>query len=130
MTREEAKTILKNAAWLGTHEDRDKVEQAVEMAIQALENHDTFMKYAYSQGKHDALSQEPTVTSTDEPITIIYPTIVCDDAISRDMALEKMADYVASGYADSAEDFEEYSRIICQLPSVVVRQTTNGTFWI
>ena len=42
----------------------------------------------------------------------------CDDAISRDMALEKMADYVASGYADSVEDFEEYSRIICQLPTV------------
>ena len=42
----------------------------------------------------------------------------CEDAISRDMALEKMADYVASGYADSAEDFAEYSRIICQLPSV------------
>lgn len=42
----------------------------------------------------------------------------CDDAISRDMALEKMADYVASGYADSAEDFEEYSKIICQLPPV------------
>ena len=36
-----------------------------------------------------ALSQEP-----------------CDDAISRDMALKKMADYVASGYADSVEDFE------------------------
>lgn len=42
----------------------------------------------------------------------------CDDAVSRDMALEKMADYVASGYADSAEDFEEYSKIICQLPPV------------
>lgn len=28
--------------------------------------------------------------------------------------LEKMADYVASGYADSAEDFEEYSRIVIQ----------------
>lgn len=40
------------------------------------------------------------------------------DLIERDMALEKMADYVASGYADSAEDFEEYSRIICQLPPV------------
>jgi hypothetical protein len=37
MTREETKTILKNAAWLGTHEDRDKVEQAVDMAISALE---------------------------------------------------------------------------------------------
>ena len=42
----------------------------------------------------------------------------CDDVVSRDMALEKMADYVASGYADSVEDFEEYSRIICQLPTV------------
>ena len=57
----------------------------------------------------DALSQEP-----------------CDDAISRDMALEKMADYVASGYADSAEDFAEYSRIICQLPSV----TQKSGKWI
>lgn len=27
---------------------------------------------------------------------------------------EKMADYVASGYADSVEDFEEYSRIVNQ----------------
>ena len=89
MTREEAKTILKNAAWLGTHEDRDKVEQAVDMAIQALENHDTFMKYAYSQGKHDALSQEPTITTNNnEPITIIYPTIVCDDAISREAVIQ------------------------------------------
>lgn len=48
------------------------------------------------------------------------------DAKSRDMALEKMADYVASGYADSAEDFEEYSKIICQLPSV----TQKSGKWI
>ena len=47
---------------------------------------------------------------------------VCRDAVSREAALEKMADYVASGYADSAEDFEEYSRIICQLPSVTPTQ--------
>lgn len=66
-----------------------------------------------------ALEQQPiTTTNNNDPITVIYPTIFCDDAISRDMALEKMADYVASGYADSAEDFVEYSRIICQLPSV------------
>lgn len=56
-----------------------------------------------------ALSQEP-----------------CDDAISRDAALEKMADYVASGYADSVEDFEEYSRIICELFSV----TQKSGKWI
>lgn len=42
----------------------------------------------------------------------------CEDCISRDMALEKMADYVSSGHADSMEDFEEYSKIICELPSV------------
>ena len=52
----------------------------------------------------------------------------CDDAISREAALEKMADYVASGYADSAEDFEEYSRIICQLPSVTQKSETVTEF--
>ena len=40
------------------------------------------------------------------------------DLIDRDLLLEKMADYVASGYADSVEDFEEYSKIVCQMPSV------------
>lgn len=40
------------------------------------------------------------------------------DLISRDSLLEKMADYVVSGYADSAEDFEEYSKIVCSMPSV------------
>ena len=73
------------------------------------------------------LEQQPTTTTNNnEPITVIYPTIVCDDAVSREAALEKMADYVASGYADSAEDFEEYSRIICQLPSV----TQKSGKWI
>ena len=32
---------------------------------------------------------EPCETSTDEPMTIIYPTIVCDDAISREAVLKK-----------------------------------------
>ena len=41
-----------------------------------------------------------------------------DRAISLNAALEAFADYVASGYADSAEDFGEYSRILQQLPSV------------
>ena len=52
----------------------------------------------------------------------------CDDCISRDMALEKMADYVASGYADSAKDFEEYSRIICQLPPVTPKSESVTEF--
>ena len=40
------------------------------------------------------------------------------DLIDRDLLLEKMADYVASGYADSVEDFEEYSKIVCQMSCV------------
>ena len=35
-----------------------------------------------------ALSQEPCETSTDEPMTMVYPTIFCDDAISREAAIE------------------------------------------
>lgn len=37
MTYKEAVDILRNAAWLGTNEDREKVEEAVEMAVELLE---------------------------------------------------------------------------------------------
>lgn len=37
----------------------ERLHKENEELKKALENHDTFMKYAYSQGKHDALSQEP-----------------------------------------------------------------------
>ena len=37
-----------------------------------------------------ALDQQPiTTTNNDEPITVIYPTIVCDDAISDIMGISK-----------------------------------------
>ena len=69
MTREEAIEILKaHHMWTGEPQeiiDVRKENKALEMAIQAL-------------------SQEPTVTLTDEPMTMVYPTIVCDDAVSRD----------------------------------------------
>ena len=38
MTKEEAIYRLKNAAWLGSDEDREATEQAVEMAVEALAN--------------------------------------------------------------------------------------------
>lgn len=37
MTKQEAIKILRNTAWLGTHEDREKTEQAVEVVAEALE---------------------------------------------------------------------------------------------
>lgn len=36
MTKGEAIYILRNAAWLGTDDTREKTEQAVEMAVEAL----------------------------------------------------------------------------------------------
>jgi hypothetical protein len=36
MTNEEAIDILRNAAWLGTDANREQIEEAVEMAINAL----------------------------------------------------------------------------------------------
>ena len=50
----------------------------------------------------------------------------CEDAVSRQAVLEKMSDYVASGYAESVKDFEEYSKIICQLPSVTLLRRKDG----
>lgn len=66
----------------------ERLHKENEELKKALENHDTFMKYAYSQGKQDALSQEPTITTNNnDPITIIYPTIFCDDTVSRDFEI-------------------------------------------
>ena len=36
MTREEAIQVLKNTAWLGSNEDREATEEAIDMAIEAL----------------------------------------------------------------------------------------------
>lgn len=36
-----------------------------------------------------ALEQESITTSTDEPMTIIYPTIFCNDTISREAVLKE-----------------------------------------
>ena len=61
-----------------------------------------------------ALEQEPCETSTNEPMTMVYPTIFCEDAISRTDALK-----VAS---DECQEFRGiYGRIedgIQKLPSV------------
>lgn len=44
MTREEAIYRLKNTAWLGTDKDREETEQAVDMAIEALNERPTVIK--------------------------------------------------------------------------------------
>ena len=73
--------------------------------------------------------EEPTC-QWEQAVTNSEAQELCDDVVSRDMALEKMADYVASGYAVSAEDFEEYSRIICQLPPVTPQSKMGHWEWV
>ena len=82
MTREEAIYQLRNTAWLGTHEDREKTEEAVEMAISALEQEPKYrMAYDYSDGTVHKFAwidggwKEMSV----EPY--------CEDAISREAVL-------------------------------------------
>ena len=66
-----------------------------------------------------ALSQEPiTTTNNNEPMTIIYPTIVCDDAISRRAVLDGIAEWIVDGYADSEADCSHISSLVTHLPSV------------
>lgn len=98
MTREESIFYLANM-------DRKYMEkgmsEALDMAIQALSqepcenccNGNQIEKAKLCQKSYLAgmeHKQEPTVTSTDEPMTMVYPTIVCDDAISRDVAIKHL----------------------------------------
>ena len=120
MTREEAITLINSAKLMlinpTDNEPISDLYTALDMAIKALSQEPTIGQL-FSCEEVEELRSKIWKQVEQEP---------CDDAISRDMALEKMADYVASGYADSAEDFEEYSRIICELPSV----TQKSGYWI
>ena len=79
MTKDEALQILDTIPTIGEQVD------ALEMAIEALE-------------------QQPiTTTNNDEPITVIYPTIVCDDAVSRQAALNSLIDNTHLDGYDLAE---------------------------
>ena len=44
MNTQEAIKILRNTAWLGTHEDREKTEQAIEVVAEALEHEQNCVK--------------------------------------------------------------------------------------
>ena len=89
MTREEAIKELKES--LETLREYDiahssRLKQALEMAIRTLENHDIFMKRSYSQGKQDALSQEPCDYTGNEFFNFDAPMVkksMEQDAISR-----------------------------------------------
>ena len=62
-----------------------------------------------------ALEQQPTTTTNNnEPITVIYPTIVCDDAISREAVVQTIEDAKNAGELTFARTIKR----IMELPSV------------
>lgn len=104
MTREEAIEILRQfKKCLSDVVFDEKGSEAWQMAIKAL-------------------SQEPTVTSTDKTMTMVYPTIVCDDAISRRAALEA----VSEGCQEWRGIYGRCEELINALPSV----TQKSGKWI
>ena len=152
MTNKEAIEWFKNSAFY--HKDHEPFNMAIsalekENIYDDKEHYVTISKALYDKlnvdACDDAISRERVHQMLDEymayrtnvdvkelhsrveELPSVQPKPIECDAISREAALEKMADYVASGYADSAEDFEEYSKIICQLPSV---QPSRNGHWV
>ena len=61
MTRDEAITVLLNEAWLGTNEERERIEEAVSMAIEALKQGDVLQEIRteiLEQGKDDVCAEK------------------------------------------------------------------------
>lgn len=84
MTNEEAIAIIRNEYKCV---DRDcDIERSCGKCDLMMPNKELILE-AYKLAIK-ALEQQPiTTTNNDEPITVIYPTIVCDDAISRENAI-------------------------------------------
>ena len=88
-------------------EDESRLMRALRMAISALE--------------------QPCETSTDEPMTMVYPTLFCDDAISREAVKKAINCWLGSGeYKYAMSERFLYDRIN-ELPSV---QPSRKGHWI
>ena len=59
MTKEEAISILKNAAFLSTKTSFQGIEEAVDMAIEALKAHQGQVKYEYHYDHTDCIWYRP-----------------------------------------------------------------------
>ena len=95
---EELKAIKSAYSDKGFHEARlmKSEEKALDMAITALE--------------------QPCETSTDEPMTMVYPTIFCEDAISRSELMNDILTNFDSERCDYTA--EEFLSMVCKAPSV------------
>ena len=116
MTREEAKYQLRNTAWLGTHEEREKTEEAVEMAIMALSG-DKIVECPWCG---TVLEHTPETTTNNDHIEYInYPIITCEDAISREdvIALVQCSEYELQDRVDNDAMCDDVRKLPSVTPS-------------
>ena len=108
-------------------EDESRLMQALRMAISALEQEptdDATLKEIFCMGC-EYKEQEPCETSTDEPMTMVYPTIFCDDTISREAVINAIYKMELSNWVK-----EDTEKIIRKLPPVQLscdKCTMNGS---
>ena len=96
MTKEEAITVLRNAAWLGDNKDRDHTEEAVTMAIKALEQPEIIRcKDCKWWDKYG-----------DEAMEIISTVKIAEDIIHEDQAIELAKKKVTVEYNQTRANFD------------------------
>ena len=71
--------------------------------------------------------QKPCETSTDEPMTMVYPTIFCDDAISREEAIKEVCFMMKDCFDADEEQMDAIETTINELPPV---QPSRKGHWI
>lgn len=112
MTREQAKREIDNIDFYLQHHTDDYSERSHDAMMMAIK----------------ALSQEPTTTTNNnEPMTIIYPTIVCDDAISRQAVLDGLKGCMCEDWVKTL-----FATMVKQLPSVTQKSgkwSHDGSHW-
>lgn len=124
MTNQEAIELLQTPIHCADKGDEEDMREALSMAIKALENHDTFMKYSYEQGKKDALSQEPCRVKNELNVELNVELKPCTDAVSRE-AVNTLVDELARAISDErcfipqrGRDTGHIMHDILDLPSV------------
>ena len=96
MTREEAIIYAKNELAAATeraekigYKGKTKYIEVLEMSVKTLENHDTFMRHSYEQGKQDTVNEVLDKISKD-----IKKTIDDCDSVYYTSALHKALEII------------------------------------
>ena len=109
-----------------TREEAIRLLQATRMMLLGKDNQPVSDLYEALEMAISALSQQPCETSTDEPMTMVYPTIFCDDAISREAVINEIQHAEINFTITSKVDFSEYKKEIQEIIDHIVEAQINA----